>query len=165
MHIVDPHGSFHRFQDAHPAALYPTPFIHLPATVLAGTPASVALPVIARAYLAAMGQPSPVAGFLIAMAVELCGALLRLPRIRNGFDCVLKTVVMIIAAGIFLVADGERDLPAEPACRQAMPGHWRPTCASWRQGPAACMVREPLQYWAALSMHCAISRQREGDLL
>jgi hypothetical protein len=165
MHIVDPHGSFDRSQDAQPAALHPTPFIHLPAIVLAGRPAMVALPVIARAYLAAMGQPSPIAGFLIAMAVELCGALLRLPRIQNGYACVLRTVVMIIAAGIFLIADGKRDLPAEPACRQAMPGHWRTTCAFWRQGSGACMVREPLQDWTASSMPCAISRRREGDLL
>jgi hypothetical protein len=165
MHIVDPHGSFHRSQDAQPTALHATPFIHLPAIVLAGTPATVALPVIARAYLAAMGQPSPIAGFLLAMAVELCGALVRLPRIRNGFACVLRTVVMIIAASIFLLADGETDLPAQPACRQAMPGHWRTTCAFWRQGSAACMVREPLHYWTASSMPCAISRRRKGDLL
>lgn len=164
MHIVDPHGSFRRSRDARPTALHPTPFSHLPATVLAGTPAAVTLPMIARAYLAAMGQPSPTAGFLIALAVELCGALARLPRIRNGFACVLRTLVMLIAAGIFLLADGERDLLADLACRQSMPGHW-PVCVFWLPGSAACMLREPLQYGKPSSMPCAISRRLEGDLL
>jgi len=164
MHIVDPHGSFRRSQDAQPTALLPTPFSQLPATMLAGTPAAVALPVIARAYLAAMGQPSPTAGFLIALAVELCSALARLPRIRNGFACVLRTLVMLIAAGIFLLADGERDTPAEPACRQAMPGHW-PVCVFWLPGAAACMARGPLQHGKPSFMPCAISMRLEGDLL
>lgn len=164
MRIVDPHGSFHRFEDAPPTPLHPRRFTPLPAIMLAGTPATVALPVIARAYLAAMGQPSPVAGFLIALAIELCGVLVRLPQFRNGLACVLRTGVMLIAAGIFLLADGERDPPAQPTCRQALPGHW-PACAVWLPGWTACVVREPLQYGQASSRPCATSRRQESTLL
>jgi hypothetical protein len=46
---------------------------------------AAALPIVAKACLAAIGQPSPATGFMIALALELGARLIRHPLVRAIF--------------------------------------------------------------------------------
>jgi hypothetical protein len=66
--------------------------------------ARLAVPVITRAWIASMGQPSPTTGFALAMMLELGGCLLRLPGIRMGITRSVRAMGLAVTAAIFRIA-------------------------------------------------------------
>jgi hypothetical protein len=66
--------------------------------------ARVAVPVITRAWIASMGQPSPTTGFALAMMLELGGFLLRLPGVRMGITRSIRAMGLAVTAAIFRIA-------------------------------------------------------------
>ena len=74
--------------------------------------ARLAVPVVTRAWIASMGQPSPTTGFALAMMLELGGCLLRLPGIRMGITRSIRAMGLAVTAAIFRVAADNRSRAA-----------------------------------------------------
>ena len=58
---------------------------------------AVALPVIANAWIAAMGQPSPTTGFALVVMAELGSCLLRNPTIRMAILKAARSMASVLA--------------------------------------------------------------------
>lgn len=65
---------------------------------------ALALPVVVKAWAAAMGQPSPMAGFAVVVLAELGGGLLRLPALRTVIAALARNMVFALAALTVLLA-------------------------------------------------------------
>jgi uncharacterized membrane protein YphA (DoxX/SURF4 family) len=104
--------------------------------------ARVAVPVISRAWIASMGQPSPTTGFALALMLELGGCLLHLPGIRIAIARSARAVALAVTAAIFHVAAEKRSqaagvlrprgtgnsIIASGAALRMPPGYCRPGC-------------------------------------
>jgi hypothetical protein len=91
-------------------------------------------PVVASAWVAAIGQPSPMAGFALAVATELGRGLLRLPAMRAILAAWSRLVILASATLTFQLA----------AARQG-PAAWRPGL------PAADAAKRPALFLQLLS--------------
>ena len=58
---------------------------------------ATALPIIANAWIAAMGQPSPMTVFALAIMAELGGCLLRLPAVRAAIVAAARSMAIVLA--------------------------------------------------------------------
>lgn len=74
------------------------------------------VPVIANAWVAAMGQPSPMTWFALVVTAELGGILLRRPAIQAVQATVAKSIAFALATLTFqLAANWQTRLPARSA--------------------------------------------------
>lgn len=62
------------------------------------------VPIIANAWVAAVGQPSPMTGFALVVMAELGGILLRLPAIQAVLATAAKSIAFALAALTFQLA-------------------------------------------------------------
>jgi hypothetical protein len=65
---------------------------------------ALAIPIIANAWVAAMGQPSPMTGFALVVAAELGARLLRQPALRAAIGASARRTVFALAALTFQLA-------------------------------------------------------------
>jgi hypothetical protein len=100
--------------------LFSKPALALAGSCLATAPRTqldrvraVAMPVIANAWIAAMGQPSPMTGFALVVMAELGGCLLRLPAVRAAIFAAARSMATILA-GLTFQMSAQRQGPAAP---------------------------------------------------
>lgn len=59
---------------------------------------ALAVPIIANAWIAAMGQPSPMTGFALVVTAQLGAKLLRQPALRSAIGASARRTVFALAA-------------------------------------------------------------------
>jgi len=111
---------------------------------------ALALLMISRAWAGAMGQPSPLAAFALALMLELGKRLLQLPGIQAGGSALIEGMLLGLVALTFQLASENPDFrsgsPGGPGLKQAQyaPFVWQTRCGVRPRHAAGAALKSAL---------------------